>query len=220
MKIQLSVTQGKQEPYCQALEMLGAIPCAGYCPEPDLSCAGLVLCGGGDLESTLFGQENCGSDPPDQARDRCELELFQAFYQAGKPVLGICRGMQVINVALGGDLIQDLEPVSKIFHGGSGRMMIHPVRAQEGSWLHRLHGPVFPVNSFHHQAVDHLGRGLRAVAWAESGFVEAFDCSEKPVLGVQFHPERMAFDRRRPDTVDGAPVFTHFLSLCRGDGSL
>lgn len=215
LTIQVSGEPGGMDNYCAALEHLGAVPAAGYCPEPDLSCDGLLLCGGGDLDSALFGQENQGSDPPDAGRDRAELALFHAFFQAGKPILGICRGMQVINVALGGDLIQNLPPAVLPFHGRAGRDLVHPLRAEEGSLLHQLYGLVFPVNSTHHQAVGRLGQGLRAIAWAESGFAEGIDCPGRPLLGVQFHPERMSFDRRRVDTVDGEPIFTYFLSLCQ-----
>lgn len=200
--------------YCSALTCLGATPVAGYCPEPDLSCNGLLLCGGGDLDCALFGQENRGSEPPDHARDRAELALFRAYLSANKPILGICRGMQVINVALGGDLIQDLPPESLPFHSRAGRDLVHPVRAAEDSYLHRLYGPAFPVNSSHHQAVDRLGTGLSAVAWSESGFAEAINHQSRPILGVQFHPERMAFSHRRVDTVDGAGIFKEFLGLC------
>lgn len=214
LTIQVSGEPDGMANYCAALECLGAIPVAGYCPEPDLGCDGLLLCGGGDLDSTLFGQENRGSDPPDHHRDRAELALFQAFFQAGKPILGICRGMQVINVALGGDLIQDLPPVSLPFHGRAGHDLVHPLRAEQDSLLYRLYGPVFLVNSTHHQAVDCLGNGLRAIAWAESGFSEAIDYPGRPILGVQFHPERMSFARRRADTVDGAGIFKEFLRWC------
>lgn len=220
LTIQLSGSQGKTGRYEEALHSLGAVPRAGYCPTPDLSCDGLILCGGGDLESSLFGQENQGSHPPDVARDQAELELFRAFSQAGKPILGICRGMQVINVALGGDLIQDLPAPVRIFHSAGECDLVHPVRCLEGSFLHQLYGPLLPVNSLHHQAVDRLGKGLRAIAWSESGVVEALDCPGQPILAVQFHPERMAFSYRRPDTADGAPILSHFLTLCRQAQSL
>ena len=134
----------------------------------------------------------------------------------GKPILGICRGIQLLNVALGGDLIQDLSPDIRLFHSREGQDLVHPVRCEADSFLHRLYGPLFPVNSSHHQAVGRLGEGLRAVAWSEGGVAEALELPGRPVLGVQFHPERMAFGRRRPDTVDGAPLFAYFLSLCRG----
>ena len=216
VRLQMSGAAGRMDNYCAAIRALSGELRAGYCPAPDLSCGGLVLCGGGDIESTFFGQENRGSNPPDRARDRAELELFRAFYEAGKPILGICRGMQLINVALGGGLIQDLPPEQKRFHAGVKSDAVHPVAALEGYLLHRLYGPVFPVNSSHHQAVDRLGEGLRAAAWAESGFAEAIDLPGYPLLGVQFHPERMSFGKRRLDTIDGAAIFSWFLALCQG----
>lgn len=220
LTIQLSGSQGKTNYYEDALRNLGAFPLPGYCPAPDLSCDGLILCGGGDLDSSLFGQESQGSEPPDPARDQAELALFRAFFQAGKPILGICRGMQLINVALGGSLIQDLPSHVRTFHRGTGEDLVHPIRTLEGSVLHQLYGPLFSVNSFHHQAVDRLGEGLRATAWSEGGVVEALDCPGQPILAVQFHPERMAFSKRRLDTVDGAPILSHFLTLCQQVHSL
>lgn len=215
IRIQVSGERGRTDNYSAAIRSAGGDPASGYCPAPDLSCAGLVLCGGGDIESTLYGQEDQGSCPPDQDRDQAELALFQAFYEAGKPILGICRGMQLINVALGGTLIQDLPPEQKIFHTSALGDLVHPVFSPEGSALNKLYGPVFSVNSAHHQALDRLADGLEAAAWSESGVIEAVELPGYPMLGVQFHPERMAFGKRRLDTVDGAAVFAWFLGLCR-----
>ena len=123
--------------------------------------------------------------------------------------------MQIINVALGGTLIQDLPPAQRFFHTSPDGDTAHPISALEGSLLHRLYGPLFLVNSSHHQAVDTLGKGLQAMAWAESGFAEAVELPGYPLLGVQFHPERMSFGRRRLDSVDGAAIFAWFLQACR-----
>ena len=187
----------------------------GYAPRPDLTCTGLLLCGGGDVDPSYYHQENQGSQPPDLVRDQAEMELFHAFFQAGKPIFGICRGMQLMNVALGGTLIQDLPAPVLPFHVNNAQDQIHPIRAQEGSLLHQLYGPVFSVNSRHHQVVDQLGEGLLAIAWAEAGFPEGLVHTSLPLLGIQFHPERLSFAHRRPDAVDGAPLFHHFLDLCR-----
>lgn len=215
VRIQVSGERGRTDNYSAAIRSAGGDPASGYCPPPDLSCAGLVLCGGGDIESALYGQENQGSYPPDQDRDQAELALFQAFYEAGKPILGICRGLQLINVALGGTLIQDLPPEQAIFHTWPQGDLVHPVFSPEGSALNKLYGPVLSVNSAHHQAVDRLADGLEAAAWSESGVVEALELPGYPLLGVQFHPERMAFGKRRLDTVDGAAIFAWFVDTCR-----
>ena len=101
VKIQVSGGQRLIENYVQAIQGAGGEPLAGYCPQPDLACGGLLLCGGGDIECSLYGQEDRGSNPPDLARDRAELALFRHFYGAGRPILGICRGMQLVAAALG-----------------------------------------------------------------------------------------------------------------------
>lgn len=214
-RIQISGSAGSLTNYCQAVLGAGGLPVADYAPIPDLSCQGLLLCGGGDIDPARFGQENQGSQPPDSTRDQAELELFQAFARAGKPILGICRGMQLINVALGGTLLQDLPAKIRPFHSGPDSDLVHPIRALDGSLLHRLYGPLFPVNSSHHQVVDHLGLGLHTTAWSESGAAEAIEHDRLPFLAVQFHPERMSFDHRRSDTVDGALLLCYFLDLCR-----
>lgn len=214
-RIQISAPEEGAEHYIAAVRSAGGEPVSGYCPDPDRSCDGLLLCGGGDIAPGLFGQPSRGSHPPDLARDRAELALFHAFYGQSKPVLGICRGMQVINVALGGTLIQDLPLPQRVFHTWDRGDKVHPAASQEGSLLHRLYGPLFSVNSAHHQGVEQLGQGLRTAAWSEGGVAEALELPGYPLLGVQFHPERMSFANRRPDTVGGEPVFYWFLSLCR-----
>lgn len=217
MRIQISVGSTDVGNYTAAVEGAGAQALTAYCPAPDLSCDALLLAGGEDVAPGRYGQENRGSQAPDLERDRAEFALFQAFYGAGKPILGICRGFQLINVALGGTLIQDLPPVCAPFHGGggAGHDRVHPVRAAEGTPLHTLYGPFFLSNSNHHQVLDRLGEGLRATAWSETGFPEAVDCLDRRIFAVQFHPERMTLAHRRPDTVDGGDIFRWFVELCR-----
>ena len=200
--------------YETAIRRAGGLPLGGYCPPADLSCAGLLLCGGGDADPALYRAENQGSHPPDPARDRAELALIDAFLSAGRPILGICRGLQMLNLALGGALIQDLPPHLAPFHHGAEGDRVHPIRTAPDCFLGRLYGPVLAVNSSHHQAVGRLGEGLVPCAWSEGGVVEAAEHAGRPLLGVQFHPERMSWDLRRPDTADGAPILLHFLSLC------
>ena len=174
-------------------------------------CDGLLLPGGGDLEPWRYGQGNTASRGLEPERDRAELDLLGQFTAAGRPVLGICRGLQTVNVFFGGTLIQDLPG-----HRAVGeRDRLHVVSTAPDP-LGRLWGKRPVVNSAHHQAVDRLGEGLETIAWAESGFPEALIHTQRPVLGVQFHPERMSFDQRRGDAVDGAPIFQYFMDLCRG----
>lgn len=216
-RIQISGEPGGMDNYIAAVAAAGGEPVPAYCPAPDLTCSGLVLCGGGDIQCSLYGQEDRGSHPPDRARDEAELALFRAFHRERRPILGICRGMQLINVALGGGLIQDLPPDQRALHTAPEGDLVHRVRALPGSPLHDRYGPVFQVNSAHHQAVDRLGEGLRATAWSDSGFPEALDWPERHIMAFQFHPERMSFGKRRPDTIDGADIFRLFVELCRRD---
>ena len=197
------------------MEAAGGRGAARYLPEPDLSYDGLLLAGGGDMDPALFGQADRGSREIDRARDEAELALLDAFFGAGKPVLAICRGHQVVNVWAGGDLIQDLDPALAPFHGGGEEDRVHPVRAVEGSLLHRLYGPVFPVNSAHHQALGRLGRGLTVSVRSEGGAAEALEHKTLPLISVQFHPERMTGARARPDAVDGGAIFRAFLDMVR-----
>lgn len=210
--ILISTGGGDASNYLAALKAAGARGEARYLPAPDPRYDGLLLAGGGDMEPARFGQPDCGSRDIDPARDRTELALLDAFCAAGKPVLAICRGFQVVNVWLGGDLVQDLSPALAPFHGGGEGDRVHPVHAVEGSLLYRLYGPVFSVNSAHHQALGQLGRGLSVTARSEGGVAEAVEHETLPLLAVQFHPERMTGAKARPDTVDGLAVFRAFLN--------
>jgi putative glutamine amidotransferase len=168
-------------------------------------CDGLLLPGGGDLDPTLYGQRNRGSHPADAVRDAAELTLAHRFLARGRPIFGICRGLQVLNVALGGTLRQDLPNHGQI-DGADGR---HFVSATKGSVLSHLYGPRFAVNSAHHQAVERLGDGLTIAARTEDGVIEALWHRLLPVYGVQWHPERL-----RGEESDGDLLFSLFLSHC------
>lgn len=203
--------------YEAAVRAAGGVPVVRYAPAVDLDFDGLLLTGGGDVDPARFGQANCGSGAPDPARDEAELALAAAYLSAGKPILGICRGHQIINVALGGTLIQDLGETLNLFHrhppGEDDR--VHPVLARPGSLLHTLYGRVFLTNSSHHQAVDAPGRGLIVTARSEGGVAECIELPGRPVLGVQFHPERMTGAKSRPGCVDGDAIFRRFMEQCR-----
>ena len=214
-KILISTGGGNAANYLAAIEAAGGTGEARYLPVPDLSYDGLLLTGGNDIDPSLFGQENRSSRGVDRARDEAELARLDAFLGANKPVLAICRGHQVVNVWLGGDLIQDLGPELVPFHQKEVGDQVHLIRAAEGSLLHRLYGPVFPVNSSHHQGLGRLGRGLTASAWSEGGVVEAVEHDTLPLISVQFHPERMTGALARPDTVDGGEIFRAFLELSK-----
>lgn len=213
-RILISTGGGDAGNYLNALESAGGVGEARYLPGPELFYDGLLLAGGGDVDPVLFGQEDRGSRGIDRARDEAELALLDAFCGAGKPVLAICRGHQVVNVWLGGSLIQDLGPGVVPFHQREEGDQVHVIQAEKGSLLHRLYGPLFPVNSSHHQGLGRLGRGLRTSAWSEDGVVEAAEHESLPLICVQFHPERMTGALARSDTVDGGALFQVFVDLC------
>ena len=214
--ILISTPRAGGENYLRAVAWAGGMPCPAYCPAYDRCCAGLVLCGGGDIHPALFGQQDAGSRDMDLHRDCAELALTAAFLRAGKPILGICRGHQVLNVALGGDLVQDLPEKLQTFHTrapGSGTDRYHPVCTAQGSVLGELYGPACMVNSAHHQALGRLGEGLVPTAWSESGLAEGVELPGRPVLGIQFHPERLG-EESCPDLADGGAIFRRFLAWC------
>jgi gamma-glutamyl-gamma-aminobutyrate hydrolase PuuD len=154
---------------------------------------GLIFSGGSDLEPGLYGQdphpETHGVVPE---RDRAELALLTAALERDLPVLAICRGSQVLNVALGGDLVQHLpDLVGHEQHKHTpGVFADHDVDVENGTRLAALLGDRAPVKSHHHQGFGRLGDGLRASARAEDGAVEAVEASERRfALGVLWHPE-------------------------------
>lgn len=165
---------------------------------------GLLLAGGGDIHPSRYGgqphPEVYGVDP---ARDAAELALVGAALAFGRPIFAICRGMQVLNVALGGTLHQHLADLQGMdLHGQPGHdlSVVHDVKVTEGTLLAQAGGrSVLRCTSHHHQAVDRLGAGLTAVAASGDGLVEAVeleDSGDQWVLGVQWHPEMTASEDR------------------------
>ncbi|MDR1632827.1 MAG: membrane dipeptidase [Dysgonamonadaceae bacterium] len=161
---------------------------------------GLILSGGGDIHSSLFGEKlHPAVTDYKLERDMYDLALILSATERQMPVLGICRGHQVINVAFGGTLIQDIPsqiPGSKIVHNQAEAREIatHSVRINPESKLYQIvKQNDLQVNSFHHQAVKTVAPGFNAVAFSEDGLVEAIESGEgKTILGVQWHPETMA----------------------------
>lgn len=159
---------------------------------------GLLLSGGGDFDPCSFGQEDRGTAMGGVSADRDATELALLKYAPEDlPILGICRGVQALAVGFGGTLIQDLPSArpSAIMHSQSeGRSVTtHGVEVSADSQLGQIVGAQeLKVNTFHHQAVDQIPEGFRAVAWATDGLVEAIERADRPFcLGVQWHPENL-----------------------------
>jgi len=165
---------------------------------------GLVLTGGGDISARFFGQtKHPASEEPDENCDIAEIALCNAFIKAGKPVLGINRGMQIINVAMGGDIIQDIPDLLSIasdVHSGQSR---HTIEIEPNTWLYDLHGNSLLTYSNHHQAIGRLADGFTIVA-RYGVVVEAIQNGN--ILGVQFNPDRLSDG--------GALIYSDFIRRC------
>ena len=187
---------GRQEAlrsYREAIYSAGGVPICSLSAADSALCGGLLLPGGGDIGERL---------------DEPERKLIQSFVQRERPILGICRGMQALNIYFGGNLLDRIpnhqQPQGDLIH-----------RTLTAGRLARLIGRCPTVTSNHHQALRHLGRDLQAVQVAPDGIIEAVEHTALPILGVQWHPERQSFGLCRTDAVDAAPIFTHFIEQAR-----
>ena len=189
------------EPYVAAFEAAGArtalLPPAQPVEAGEVLAPfdGLLLAGGGDIEPARYGAGDhpaqYGTDPD---RDELELELATTAVRMGMPTLGICRGVQLLNVAFGGTLVQHLEDGdSPVVHRDEAKQALHGLRIEPGSRLAEAVGQVEAEGlSHHHQALDRLGEGFRPVAWAPDGLVEGIERDQGWTVGVLWHPESTA----------------------------
>lgn len=180
---------------------------------------GLLVTGGGDIDPTLFGEEphpNLGSITP--ARDQFEIAIIRKLMEQDKPILAICRGCQIVNIAAGGDMFQD------IYAQHDQQLLQHSQRAprshgshfvdvKEGSRLHQMtESNRFKVNSYHHQAVRHVAQGFQTCATASDGIIEAFESTQHTfILGIQWHPECMVNSGDAPSNA----IFKRFIEACK-----
>lgn len=180
---------------------------------------GLLIPGGEDINPEFYGEKNTASHPGEREMDELQLAMLDGFVSAKKPVLGVCRGLQLINVYFGGSLIQNLPFACRHMGPLDKPDFIHWCRAREGSWMEKLYGEEFPHNSSHHQGVKTLGEGLEADSWALpwNDVIESLHHTSLPVYAVQWHPERMCLTHERSDTVNGLPVLDFFCRICGGD---
>lgn len=230
--ILISLSEEKMEPryslrsaYARAIQNAGGLAAAA-CPAPDAESVeallarvdGLLLSGGDDIHPLLCGEEpRAGIGPVFPERDRWELSLASAALRRDLPVLGICRGAQILNIAAGGSLYQDLaffRRANPILHRQTAErpQPWHSLHVKPGSrlrgWL-GLQGTdgTLPVNSIHHQAVKRPARGWKACAHAPDGVIEAIECPGKSfALGVQWHPEELP---------EQAALFSAFVEAAR-----
>lgn len=194
--------------YLAAVEAAGGIPLLIHLTDDQQvldahyqRCDGLLFCGGGDIAPAHYGQTpHPLLGAVEELRDRVELHLARRAAPDRKPLLGICRGIQLLNVALGGTLYQDInaELPGTLDHRESSRRndrayLAHPLNLERDSWLaERLGATTIMVNTLHHQAVRDVALGLRVVGYAPDGVIEAVEgAGDTFIVGVQCHPEEL-----------------------------
>ncbi len=196
-------------------------------------CDAVLLIGGPDLPASAYGQE---PHPKlkllHRRRSDSDLRLARAALEGSKPVLGICGGLQAANVARGGDLFQHLPDLPELSSPQEHTAQDtydshHMIRLEPGCQLAKIMGATeLEVNSAHHQAVDKVGEGLRAVAWSRKGVIEALEGTEDAgrfLVMVQWHPERLAVsheegttgDKPSPGRADQLAIFRAFVDAAR-----
>ena len=172
------------------------------------SVDGIIFSGGPDLDPSWYGETIWNETVQvDTLRDTSDILLMKAALSSGKPVLGICRGAQLLNVVLGGTLIQDIpSQVDTLVKHSGGNW--HPVSVEKGSFLYEIFGrDTLQVNSSHHQAVSRIAPDVRAAAYAPDGVLEAYAYGDR-LIAVQFHPERMVLEDD-----DWLALFRYFLGM-------
>lgn len=212
--------------YAELIKLAGAIPLLAVDDGTgDLAkryaqiADGLVLTGGKDIAPSIYNEEQLfDCIVTDKLRDALELALIEEFVKLKKPIIGFCRGLQIINAYFGGSLYQDIPEQLQEEHGDG---ICHTVQLETGSILHQIYGGELTVNSYHHQGIKELAPQFKATAYAdcenkEYRLVEAFEFEALQIYGVQWHPERMTGSGRNPaDAQDSLPLINDFVNRCK-----
>lgn len=189
--------------YARALNDAGAQAVISENAELSRECDGLLLPGGGDVSPCFYNSAERFCTGVDLKRDCAEQYLIAVFLRQNKPIMGVCRGMQMLNVYFRGTLEQKIRRAD--MHYAAGTDVYHPIFSTQGGFTYKLFGEKFTVNSAHKQAVKIVGAGLKICARAPDGTIEAIQNLNKKIVAVQFHPERM--ENR------GNEIYEYFLSL-------
>ncbi len=214
--------------YMQAIAAAGGVPVmmgmTSLAEQYAEMADGLLVTGGESVHPARFGMtfdELSDGNPTiahnlkagcNTARDEMEFAAFEAFYKKGKPIMGICRGHQLVNAALGGKNMLNFPRHHRVEHSEG---IAHAIVTEPGSILNRLYGEKLEVNSFHRDCATSVGTDVIVGARSEDGIIEAIEHKTLPIFSVQFHPERMRGDMPNPVLgPDGTKLFEYFLSLC------
>lgn len=215
---------GNNQSYVRAVLRAGGAPLLIPPAEPSVLAAiavrldGVLLSGGGDVDSHTYGEEPLPQcQPPEEERDAMEMFFIRSALERRKPLLGICRGIQLLAVVRGGSLYQDIpsqydRPLRHDHTGAARDVVAHAIQIDPDSQFAAIVGTTSDgVNSFHHQALRTPGNGVRVVATAEDGIVEAAEMPDYPfVIAVQWHPEAMS-----DDNPTSQRLFAAFVAACR-----
>ncbi len=204
-------TIDKVKNYANALTSIGMNFDISLSAEDVNAYDGLLLPGGTDINPARYREEMNGSVGIDEELDEGQFRLIDLFVKAEKPVFGICRGCQLMNVYFGGTMIQHISVADA--HKGISREQdnMHYAKSVAGSDIDKLYGERFKVNSSHHQACKEIGKGLKVTLWSEDGIVEALEHETLPVAGVQWHPERTCLFPEEEGLVNGEEVIRYYL---------
>lgn len=208
--------------YAEAITQAGGIPfiipfqCHAEASDYIGLIDGLILSGGADISPHLYGEDpHPKLGAVNTPRDEWEMKLLEAAYDSDVPVLGICRGMQMMNVWSGGDLYQDLasqkESVIQHIQRFDFHHPAHQIMIKGGSWLDELYGEQLMVNTYHHQAVKNVAKDFKVTAMANDGVIEAMEWndSERVAYAVQWHPELLCRNGG-----SGQKIFDDFVAKC------
>lgn len=210
MKIAIFGEKSKTFRYVQYIKALSAEPFVTLNPKECTNCDGLLLPGGGDITPAFFGERINGSVNIDTRLDILQMDAFDMALRGNLPILGICKGMQLINVALGGTIYQHLDTAN--IHQYQNADQYHNTTLHPDTELFHLYGPHAFVNSAHHQGIHLLGQNLVPIQWcSDDNCIEAIAHQTKPILGVQWHPERLDSSKTN---LSGLPLLRAFLQLC------
>ena len=198
--------------YYDAVEVCGALAQSVTSLENIIGLDGLIIPGGADVDPALYGENNTSCYGVNRKLDDLEMEIIDTAVKRKIPILGICRGHQILNVYFGGSLFQDIEQADRHRHIDAGDQC-HACTTDQNGFLFGIYRcQNFYVNSAHHQAIKKPGNGIRIVQNSDDGVAEAICHDSLPVYGVQWHPERMCLKNARKDTIDGLPLFQWFVN--------